>query len=161
MHRQHGTSASWRDRRNINSISPLLVHRGVLALILSLTSAILVNSLPTAMKGAAPAAKVREVVGFPHLHTLKTCPPPIVYTIAGSDSGGGAGIQADLHAIHAMGCHCCSAITCLTAQNSVGVSKVHTLPSDFLRAQLGKFQFISVRKTALHERNFFMISSNL
>ena len=63
-------------------------------------------------------------------------PPPIVYTIAGSDSGGGAGIQADLHAIQAMGCHGCSAITCLTAQNSVGVTDVHAPPASFLRQQL-------------------------
>ena len=63
-------------------------------------------------------------------------PPPIVYTIAGSDSGGGAGIQADLHAIHGMGCHGCSAITCLTAQNSVAVTAVHTPPASFLREQL-------------------------
>lgn len=63
-------------------------------------------------------------------------PPPIVYTIAGSDSGGGAGIQADLHAIRSMGCHGCTAVTCLTAQNSVGVSDVHTPPPSFLAAQL-------------------------
>jgi hydroxymethylpyrimidine kinase/phosphomethylpyrimidine kinase/thiamine-phosphate diphosphorylase len=62
--------------------------------------------------------------------------PPIVYTIAGSDSGGGAGIQADLHAIHAMHCHGCSAITCLTAQNSVGVTGVHAPPASFLKTQL-------------------------
>lgn len=62
--------------------------------------------------------------------------PPVVYTIAGSDSGGGAGIQADLHAIHAMKCHGCSAITCLTAQNSVGVSGVHAPPATFLQQQL-------------------------
>ena len=62
--------------------------------------------------------------------------PPIVYTIAGSDSGGGAGIQADLHAIHSMACHGCSAITCLTAQNSQGVTEVHAPPSSFLGQQL-------------------------
>jgi hydroxymethylpyrimidine kinase/phosphomethylpyrimidine kinase/thiamine-phosphate diphosphorylase len=61
---------------------------------------------------------------------------PIVYTIAGSDSGGGAGIQADLHAIRSMGCHGCSAITCLTAQNSRGVSGIHVPPTAFLKEQL-------------------------
>ena len=67
-------------------------------------------------------------------------PPPIVYTIAGSDSGGGAGIQADLHALHSMGCHGCSAITCLTAQNSQGVTDVHAPPLAFLRQQLATLQ---------------------
>jgi hydroxymethylpyrimidine kinase / phosphomethylpyrimidine kinase / thiamine-phosphate diphosphorylase len=62
--------------------------------------------------------------------------PPVVYTIAGSDSGGGAGIQADLHAIHSFGCHGCSAITCLTAQNSCGVTEVHAPPPSFLARQL-------------------------
>ena len=61
---------------------------------------------------------------------------PIVYSIAGSDSGGGAGIQADLHAIHSFGCHGCTAITCVTAQNSMGVSGVYEIPSEFLRKQL-------------------------
>jgi len=66
----------------------------------------------------------------------KQQPKPIVYTIAGSDSGGGAGLQADLHAMANMGCHGCSAVTCLTAQNSVGVTAVHTPPASFLQAQL-------------------------
>ena len=61
---------------------------------------------------------------------------PIVYTIAGSDSGGGAGIQADLLAIHSMGCHGCSAITCLTAQSSCGVTGVHAPPPSFLIQQI-------------------------
>jgi hydroxymethylpyrimidine kinase/phosphomethylpyrimidine kinase/thiamine-phosphate diphosphorylase len=69
------------------------------------------------------------------LASLVAAKQPIVYTIAGSDSGGGAGIQADLHAIHALGGHGCSAITCLTAQNSVGVTGVHAA-TDFLQAQL-------------------------
>lgn len=62
--------------------------------------------------------------------------PPIVYTIAGSDSGGGAGIQADLHTIQNMNCHGCSAITCLTAQNSLEVTAVHAPPASFLTEQL-------------------------
>ena len=69
-------------------------------------------------------------------NTLPPPIPPIVYTIAGSDSGGGAGIQADLQAIHAMGCHGCSAITCLTAQNSKGVTGIHVPPAAFLQQQL-------------------------
>ena len=60
---------------------------------------------------------------------------PIVYTVAGSDSGGGAGIQADLHAIQNFQCHACSIITCLTAQNSFEVSAIHTPPVEFLIQQ--------------------------
>ena len=57
-------------------------------------------------------------------------------TIAGSDSGGGAGIQADLKAFAAAGCFGTSAIVALTAQNTVGVVAVHELPPEFVRAQL-------------------------
>ena len=61
---------------------------------------------------------------------------PRCLTIATSDSGGGAGIQADLKAFAAAGCHGTSALVALTAQNTVGVSAVHELPPDFVRAQL-------------------------
>ncbi|HET8652846.1 MAG TPA: bifunctional hydroxymethylpyrimidine kinase/phosphomethylpyrimidine kinase [Gaiellaceae bacterium] len=57
-------------------------------------------------------------------------------TIAGSDSGGGAGIQADLKAFAAAGCHGMSAIVALTAQSTVGVTAVHEAPPEFVRAQL-------------------------
>jgi hydroxymethylpyrimidine/phosphomethylpyrimidine kinase len=57
-------------------------------------------------------------------------------TIAGSDSGGGAGVQADLKAFAAAGCHGMSAIVALTAQNTVGVSAVHEVPPAFVLAQL-------------------------
>jgi hydroxymethylpyrimidine/phosphomethylpyrimidine kinase len=57
-------------------------------------------------------------------------------TIAGSDSGGGAGIQADLKAFAAAGVYGTTAIVALTAQNTVGVTEVHELPPAFVRAQL-------------------------
>src|ERR1019366_940431 len=55
---------------------------------------------------------------------------------ATSDSGGGAGIQADLKAFAAAGCHGMSAIVALTAQSTVGVRAIHELPVDFITAQL-------------------------
>ncbi|GIG70823.1 bifunctional hydroxymethylpyrimidine kinase/phosphomethylpyrimidine kinase [Phytomonospora endophytica] len=62
--------------------------------------------------------------------------PPVVLTIAGSDSGGGAGIQADLKTFAAHGVFGTSVITALTAQNTVGVTGVHAVPADFVAAQL-------------------------
>jgi hydroxymethylpyrimidine/phosphomethylpyrimidine kinase len=61
---------------------------------------------------------------------------PRCLTIAGSDSGGGAGIQADLKAFAAAGCHGMSVVVALTAQNTVGVTAVHEAPPDFVDAQL-------------------------
>ena len=62
--------------------------------------------------------------------------PPIALTIAGSDSGGGAGIQADLKTFLALQVHGCSAISCITAQNTRGVSRVDGLPPEALTAQI-------------------------
>ena len=62
--------------------------------------------------------------------------PPIALTIAGSDSGGGAGIQADLKTFLALQVHGCSAISCITAQNTCGVSRVDGLPPEALTAQI-------------------------
>ena len=61
---------------------------------------------------------------------------PRCLTIATSDSGGGAGIQADLKAFAALGCHGTSALVALTAQNTVGVTAIHELPPEFVVAQL-------------------------
>ena len=59
-----------------------------------------------------------------------------VLTIAGSDSSGGAGIQADIKTISAMGCYAASAITAITVQNTLGVQAVHPVPLDILRGQI-------------------------
>jgi hydroxymethylpyrimidine/phosphomethylpyrimidine kinase len=61
---------------------------------------------------------------------------PAVLSIAGSDSGGGAGIQADLKAFARCGVHGMTAITALTAQNTVGVTGVHPVPGDFIVEQV-------------------------
>lgn len=59
-----------------------------------------------------------------------------VLTIAGSDSGGGAGIQADIKTISAMGCYAASAITAITVQNTIGVQAVHPIPLNILEGQI-------------------------
>jgi hydroxymethylpyrimidine/phosphomethylpyrimidine kinase len=61
---------------------------------------------------------------------------PIALTIAGSDSSGGAGIQADLKTFAALGVYGASAITALTAQNTNGVTGIHDVPADFVTAQI-------------------------
>ncbi len=62
--------------------------------------------------------------------------PPIAVTIAGSDSSGGAGIQADLKTFSALGVYGASVITALTAQNTLGVTAIHDAPPDFITAQM-------------------------
>ncbi|WP_372798823.1 bifunctional hydroxymethylpyrimidine kinase/phosphomethylpyrimidine kinase, partial [Pontiella sp.] len=61
---------------------------------------------------------------------------PTVLSIAGSDSGGGAGIQADIKAISACGAYAATAITAITVQNTVGVTNVHPVPPQILEEQI-------------------------
>jgi hydroxymethylpyrimidine/phosphomethylpyrimidine kinase len=62
--------------------------------------------------------------------------PPVALAIGGSDSGGGAGIQADLKTFALLRVHGCCALTCVTAQNTVGVQRVDALPVACLSAQI-------------------------
>jgi hydroxymethylpyrimidine/phosphomethylpyrimidine kinase len=61
---------------------------------------------------------------------------PVALTIAGSDSSGGAGVQADLKTFAALGVYGASVITALTAQNTTGVSGIHQVPAEFVTAQI-------------------------
>lgn len=70
------------------------------------------------------------------LNPSRPAAPAVALTIAGSDSGGGAGIQADLKTFAALGVYGCSALTALTAQNTLGVQAVHSIPPTFVTAQL-------------------------
>jgi hydroxymethylpyrimidine/phosphomethylpyrimidine kinase len=82
--------------------------------------------------GKAKSRNSRDVAfTIPH----SPFPIPCCLTIAGSDSGGGAGIQADLKTFAALGVHGTSAITALTAQNTQGVTVVHPVPAKHLRAE--------------------------
>lgn len=83
----------------------------------------------------------------PEAITQKTV-TPIVLTIAGSDSGGGAGIQADIKAISATGSFACSAITALTSQNTLGVSAIFPVPLEHVEKQLDAV-FSDIRVSAV------------
>jgi hydroxymethylpyrimidine/phosphomethylpyrimidine kinase len=72
----------------------------------------------------------------PPAPTLAEQRPPIALTIAGSDSGGGAGIQADLRTFAFQRVHGTSALTCVTAQNTLGVNRVDALPPEAVAAQI-------------------------
>lgn len=68
--------------------------------------------------------------------TVGTTPPRVI-TIAGTDSGGGAGIPADLRTFAACGVHGCLAVCAVTVQNTVGVTGVHTIPAETIAGQIG------------------------
>lgn len=79
--------------------------------------------------------------------------PPVVLTIAGSDSSAGAGIQADLKTFSALGAYGISAITTITAQNTQGITAVHQLPAEIIQAQIdtlcSDFEIAAVKIGAL------------
>lgn len=83
-----------------------------------------------------PARTPRTPGPGPAPRTPGQASTPRVLTIAGSDSGGGAGIQADLKAFARCGVHGMSAITAITAQNTLGVEAVHAIPPEIVRAQV-------------------------
>jgi hydroxymethylpyrimidine/phosphomethylpyrimidine kinase len=82
---------------------------------------------------------------------------PCVLTVAGSDSSGGAGIQADIKVISAIGCYAASVITALTAQNTQGVQAVYTIPAEFVAEQINSvfsdLTIAAVKIGMLHNEN--------
>ncbi len=67
-----------------------------------------------------------------------------VLTIAGSDSGGGAGIQADIKTISACGCYAASAITAVTVQNTLGVKAVQAIPVEIVTGQIEAVLYVFI-----------------
>jgi len=111
-----------------------------------------VRAIEGAEDPAAAAAQLRAVFA-----AAGRVPSPVrVLTIAGSDSGGGAGIQADLKTFAALGCFGTSAITAVTAQNTTGVQGIHPLPPEFLARQiesvLGDIGADAIKIGMLHDR---------
>lgn len=107
-------------------------HRGLAAVLdAGADAAALVSAV---MADPQPAIAARELA----LQFNRQSPLPHgrVLTIAGSDSGGGAGIQADLKAISLLGSYGSSVLTALTAQNTLGVQAIHAPPAEFVRQQL-------------------------
>ncbi|WP_276166173.1 bifunctional hydroxymethylpyrimidine kinase/phosphomethylpyrimidine kinase [Zobellia alginiliquefaciens] len=90
---------------------------------------------------------------------------PCVLTIAGSDSGGGAGIQADIKSISANGAYAASVITATTAQNTMGVFDIHPIPvahiENQLKAVLDDIQFGAVKVGMLHSSNVIETVQNM
>lgn len=89
----------------------------------------------------------------------------VVLTIAGSDSSGGAGIQADLKTFEAFGVFGTSAITVLTAQNTIGVQSIHPLPIEFIREQiqsvLSDFDVAAIKIGMLYDTDIIEMISQL
>ena len=70
------------------------------------------------------------------MERLKNCMDKVILTIAGSDSGAGAGIQQDLKTVTSLGLYCATVITAVTAQNTMGVSGVMSVGKEMVSAQL-------------------------
>lgn len=89
---------------------------------------------------------------------------PCVLTIAGSDSSGGAGIQADIKTISANGCYAASVITALTAQNTLGVQSIQEVPAEFVEKQLesvfSDLSISAVKIGMLHNKNIIISIAN-
>ncbi|WP_194436966.1 bifunctional hydroxymethylpyrimidine kinase/phosphomethylpyrimidine kinase [Vibrio fluminensis] len=89
---------------------------------------------------------------------------PIVLTIAGSDSGGGAGIQADIKAISATGSFACSVITAITSQNTQGVSAIFPIPLEHVESQLDAvftdLNIVAVKIGMLADANIIRVVAN-
>ncbi|MBM4236987.1 MAG: bifunctional hydroxymethylpyrimidine kinase/phosphomethylpyrimidine kinase [Euryarchaeota archaeon] len=102
-------------------------------------------------RGARPDGSA-SVEGEKINYEMKYSPMLVVLTIAGSDSIGGAGIQADIKALASMGIHGASVITAVTSQNTRGVEAIHPMPADQIRSQLDailKDAKISAAKTGM------------